>query len=94
MNRRQLVTRGSLGALVGAVPGVLAHPAVKQQKEGKFMVDETLVPHTSIHRIDADGVTVFPLVLDSKFATVASRTDGSCWEARRYRDRATRCYLS
>jgi hypothetical protein len=59
MNRRHLVSRGSLLALVGAVHGVLAHSAVKQQKEGKLMVDKTLVPHTSVHRIEADGVTVF-----------------------------------
>jgi pimeloyl-ACP methyl ester carboxylesterase len=59
MNRRQLVTRGSLLAFVGTVPAVLAHRAVKQQEEGKVMVDKTLVPQTSIRRIEADGVTVF-----------------------------------
>jgi pimeloyl-ACP methyl ester carboxylesterase len=50
---------GSLLALVGAVRVVLAQPAVKQQKEEKLMVDKTLVPRTSVHRIEADGVTVF-----------------------------------
>src|SRR6202158_1596196 len=59
MNRRNFVTRVGLLAFIGAVPDVLAHPAVKQQKKGKLMVDKTLVPHTSIHRIEADGVTVF-----------------------------------
>jgi pimeloyl-ACP methyl ester carboxylesterase len=50
MNRRNFVTRsGSLLAFAGAAPAILAQP----------MVEKTNVPHTSIHRIEADGVTVF-----------------------------------
>lgn len=59
MNRRSFVARGSLLAFAGAVPSVLAQPAVEQLKKGRQMVEKTLVPHTSIHRIEADGVTVF-----------------------------------
>ena len=59
MNRRDFLAQGRLFAIVGAFPAVLADSATEQRKEQKQMVEKTLVPHTSIHRIQADGVTVF-----------------------------------
>jgi pimeloyl-ACP methyl ester carboxylesterase len=59
MNRRDFFTQGSLMATAGAFPAVLADSADQQRKEQKRMVEKILVPHTSIHRIEADGVTVF-----------------------------------
>src|ERR1700722_19847455 len=50
MNRRNFVTRGgSLLALASAAPAILA----------ETMTDNPRIPQTSIHRIEADGVTVF-----------------------------------
>jgi pimeloyl-ACP methyl ester carboxylesterase len=59
MNRRDFFTQGSLLAIAGAFPAVLTDSDAEQRKEGKRMAERTLVPHTSIHRIEADGVTVF-----------------------------------
>jgi pimeloyl-ACP methyl ester carboxylesterase len=59
MNRRDFFTQGSLLAIVGAFPAVLSDSAAAKRKEQKRMAEKILVPHTSIHRIDADGVTVF-----------------------------------
>jgi pimeloyl-ACP methyl ester carboxylesterase len=59
MNRRDFFTQGSLLAVAGAFPAVLADSAAEQQKEDKRMAEKLLVPHTSIHRIEADGVRVF-----------------------------------
>jgi pimeloyl-ACP methyl ester carboxylesterase len=54
MDRRDFITQGgSLVALSGAVPSAFSHSAVSGAKK------ETNVPLTSIHRIEADGVTVF-----------------------------------
>jgi pimeloyl-ACP methyl ester carboxylesterase len=58
MNRRNFLTRASFLAIAGAVPTVLAQSA-KNLKKGKLMVEKINVPITSIHRIEADGVTVF-----------------------------------
>ncbi len=50
MNRRTFVTTSAgLVALGGVAPAILANP----------MDEKPLVPHTSIHRVEADGVTVF-----------------------------------
>ena len=50
MNRRSFVTRGSsLLALTSAAPAILA----------ETMTENPRIPQTSIHRIEADGVTVF-----------------------------------
>ena len=59
MNRRNFVTRGSLLGFVGTVPAIFGQPAVGRREGRKRMVEKTHVPHTSIHRIDVDGVTVF-----------------------------------
>jgi len=59
MNRRNFVAGSSLLALAGAVPAVFAETTVEQSKEGKLMAEKTHVPHTSIHRIEVDGVNVF-----------------------------------
>jgi alpha-beta hydrolase superfamily lysophospholipase len=58
MNRRNFLTRASFLAIAGAVPTVLAQSA-KNLKKGRLMVEKTNVPITSIHRTEADGVTVF-----------------------------------
>src|SRR5277367_4431637 len=50
MNRRSFVTRGSsLLALTSAAPAILA----------ETMTENPRIPQTSIHRIKADGVSVF-----------------------------------
>lgn len=50
MNRRNFLTQaGGVLAFAGAAPAAIA-----QSKQ-----EENHVPHTSIHRIQADGVTVF-----------------------------------
>jgi pimeloyl-ACP methyl ester carboxylesterase len=59
MNHRDFFVQGSLLALAGSFPAVLAESAAEQQKEDKRMAEKILVPHTSIHRIEADGVRVF-----------------------------------
>ena len=59
MNRRDFFTQGSLLAIAGAFPAVVEDAAAEQQKEEKRMVEKIPVPHTSIHRIEAEGVTVF-----------------------------------
>jgi hypothetical protein len=55
MNRRKFITQGGLLAIAGAVP---ASHAQSLRKE-KQLPEKTLVPLTSIRRIQADGVTVF-----------------------------------
>lgn len=55
MDRRNFITQsGRLLALAGAVPSATAPSALSGLKE------QTNVPLTSIHRIEADGLTVFP----------------------------------
>jgi pimeloyl-ACP methyl ester carboxylesterase len=50
MNRRTFVTQtGTFLAAAGAAPALRAQPTT----------EKALVPHTSIHRVEADGVTVF-----------------------------------
>ena len=58
MNRRNFLTQASFLAIAGAVPTVLPESA-KNLKKGELMVEKINVPITSIHRIEADGVTVF-----------------------------------
>jgi pimeloyl-ACP methyl ester carboxylesterase len=58
MNRRNFLTRTSFLAIAGAVPTVHAQSS-KNLKKGRLMVEKINVPITSIHRIEADGVTVF-----------------------------------
>jgi pimeloyl-ACP methyl ester carboxylesterase len=55
MNRRKFITQGGILAIAAAVP---ASHAQLLRKE-KQMPEKTLVPLTSIHRIQADGATVF-----------------------------------
>ena len=59
MNRRNFFAQGSLLAIAGAFPVVLRDPAAEQRKEQKRMVEKMVLPRTAIHRIEADGVTVF-----------------------------------
>src|SRR5882724_3557536 len=59
MHRRDFVTQSSLLAIAGAFPAVLADSVAQQRKERKRMVEKIRVPRTAIHRIEADGVTVF-----------------------------------
>lgn len=59
MKRRRFVTRGGLLAFAGAASAVLAQPAIGHRNRSKFMIENTRVPHISIHRLEADGVTVF-----------------------------------
>src|SRR5271163_4110275 len=59
MDRRDFFAQGSLLAIAGAFPRVLADSDPEQQKEERRMGEKILVPHTSIHRIEADGVSVF-----------------------------------
>lgn len=59
MDRRNFVTRGALLGFVSTAPAIFAEPAVEQRRKRKLMLDKTHVPHTSIHRVEADGVTVF-----------------------------------
>jgi pimeloyl-ACP methyl ester carboxylesterase len=59
MNRRVFVTRSSVLALAGAIPASLAQLPVEHFKKEELMVEKINVPHTSIHRIEADGLTVF-----------------------------------
>jgi pimeloyl-ACP methyl ester carboxylesterase len=59
MNRRVFIMRGGLFAVAGAVPASLAQLPVEHFKKEEPMIEKTNVPHTSIHRIEADGVTIF-----------------------------------
>jgi pimeloyl-ACP methyl ester carboxylesterase len=59
MNRRDFFAQGSVLAIAGAFPAVFADSSDEQRKEGKQMGEKILVPHTSIHRVEADGVAVF-----------------------------------
>jgi pimeloyl-ACP methyl ester carboxylesterase len=51
--------RGGLLAVAGAMPASLAQLPVEHFKKEELMIEKTNVPHTSIHRIEADGVTIF-----------------------------------
>src|SRR5579864_6580509 len=59
MNRRNFLTRSSLFALSCAAAASDAQPMAEPIKKEAPMTDKTNVPRTSIHRIQADGVTVF-----------------------------------
>jgi pimeloyl-ACP methyl ester carboxylesterase len=59
MNRRLFIMRGGLLAVAGAMPASLAQLPVEHFKKEELMIEKTNVPHTSIHRIEADGVTIF-----------------------------------
>jgi hypothetical protein len=59
MNRRVFVARSSLLALAGAVSASLAQLPAGHFKKEELMVEKINVPHTSIHRIKADGLTNF-----------------------------------
>jgi len=59
MNRRKFLSAGGrLIARTGAIPAA-AQKEVEHLKKGRFMVEDTYVQHTSIHRVQADGATVF-----------------------------------
>jgi pimeloyl-ACP methyl ester carboxylesterase len=59
MNRRKFITQSTFLALAGAVPASHSQPSVVGSTKRKSMPEKTLVPLTSIRRIQADGVTVF-----------------------------------
>ena len=60
MNRRNfLQSAGSVLAVGGSIHGSYAQAGMQRVKKGKPMTEKTNVPLTSIHRIQADGVTVF-----------------------------------
>jgi pimeloyl-ACP methyl ester carboxylesterase len=59
MNRRDFAKRAGLFALAGAASPVIAQPAAEHGSKGKPLVEKTFVPQTHIHRVEADGVTVF-----------------------------------
>jgi pimeloyl-ACP methyl ester carboxylesterase len=59
MNRRLFISRSSRLAFAASVPISLAHSAFEHSKKEEPTVEKTNVPHTSIHRIEADGLTVF-----------------------------------
>jgi pimeloyl-ACP methyl ester carboxylesterase len=51
--------RSGLFAVAGAVPASLAQLPLEHFKKEELMIEKTNVPHTSIHRIETDGVTIF-----------------------------------
>ena len=57
MHRRDFVVQS--GFAVAGARAAIAEATARRPTEGKDMVEKTLVPHTSIHRVEADGVTVF-----------------------------------
>jgi pimeloyl-ACP methyl ester carboxylesterase len=59
MDRRKFISQGTLLALAGAAPASHAQPTTKHLRKGTLMPGKTQIPLTSIHRIQADGVTVF-----------------------------------
>jgi pimeloyl-ACP methyl ester carboxylesterase len=59
VKRRNFVMRGGLLAFAGAASGVLAQPATGRRDRGKSIIENTGVPHISIRRLEADGVTIF-----------------------------------
>lgn len=59
MERRNFVMRGGLLAVPGAASAVLGQPATARRNRGKSMIENTRVPHISIRRLKADGVTIF-----------------------------------
>jgi pimeloyl-ACP methyl ester carboxylesterase len=61
MNRRKFITQASLLALAGAIPASNAQLTTNSPAKRKSMPmpEDTRVPLTKIHRIQADGVTVF-----------------------------------
>jgi pimeloyl-ACP methyl ester carboxylesterase len=58
MNRRDFFAQGSL-AIAGSFPVIATDPAAEQRKEQVQMAEKTVIPHTSIRRIETDGVTLF-----------------------------------
>jgi pimeloyl-ACP methyl ester carboxylesterase len=69
MDRRSFLSGSSLLAAVSAMPYTFAEPLVaphdvvevseREDREARRSTMKTLIPHTSIHRIEADGVSVF-----------------------------------
>jgi pimeloyl-ACP methyl ester carboxylesterase len=59
VNRRVFIMRSGLFAVAGAVPASLAQLPLEHFKKEELMIEKTNVPHTSIHRIETDGVTIF-----------------------------------
>jgi pimeloyl-ACP methyl ester carboxylesterase len=86
MNRRNFVARGALLTFASAVPAVFAQPTVRQLKKGKPMLENTLVPLISIHRIQADGVTVFYREAGPEDAPVALLLHGFPTSSFQYRE--------
>jgi len=60
MNRRSFIAQtGSILALAGTIPSSIAQSIAKRSKRGNIMSEAPHIPHTSIHRVEADGVSVF-----------------------------------
>jgi pimeloyl-ACP methyl ester carboxylesterase len=59
MNRRKFISRGTLLAFTGAAAASQSQPRISSDKKGKTVPEKTQIPLTTIHRIQADGVTVF-----------------------------------
>ena len=59
MNRRNFIAQSSLLALSGAFVASHAQAEPRHFEKEKPMTEKTQIPRTSIHRIQADGVTVF-----------------------------------
>jgi pimeloyl-ACP methyl ester carboxylesterase len=60
MNRRNFLMQASSAlALAGVMPASHAQPATERIKKGNSMTEKISVPLTTIHRVKADGVTVF-----------------------------------
>jgi pimeloyl-ACP methyl ester carboxylesterase len=60
MNRRKFITQASVLAFAGAISESLAQSTNSTKgKSMSNMPDKTRIPLTTIHRIQADGVTVF-----------------------------------
>jgi pimeloyl-ACP methyl ester carboxylesterase len=59
MDRRDFLMRASALAFAATIPASYAQPRTQRIKKGSFMTEKTNVPLTTIHRVQADGVTVF-----------------------------------
>jgi len=86
MNRRVFILRGGLLAVAGAAPASLAQLPVEHFKKEGLMIEKTNVPRTSIHRIEADGVTVFYREAGPANATVVLLLHGFPTSSFQYRE--------
>jgi pimeloyl-ACP methyl ester carboxylesterase len=59
VNRRTFAVWGGLLGFTAVAPAVFAQNTIGHRKTGGLMLENTRVPHTSIRRLEADGVTIF-----------------------------------